>query len=122
MFKLPFRREHSCAKAFDDWSDEAFEAIWAYIPDGDRTPFVQCMPDEYKGRDATSAYKRYFWGEKVDHSTRWFKTNFNGAIPSVWGAYLEVWDLVFPIRPQPSFWSQRIFMRKRFVAQACHIT
>ena len=88
MFKLRFGREHSCAKAFDDWSDEAFEAIWAYIPDGDRTPFAQCMPDEYKGRDATSAYKRYFWGEKVDHSTRWFKTNFNGAIPSVWGAYL----------------------------------
>ena len=97
MFNLRFGREHSCAKAFNDWWAESVvnkqngygtDGLWNFIPAGHRTDFVQCMPDEYKGRDATSAYKRYFWGEKVDESTRWFKTNFNGEIPSVWGTYL----------------------------------
>ena len=30
-----------------------------------RTPFAQCMPDEYKDDDVVQAYKNYYLGEKV---------------------------------------------------------
>jgi hypothetical protein len=29
------------------------------LPSGDRTPFAQCMPDEFKHNDVTIAYRRY---------------------------------------------------------------
>jgi hypothetical protein len=30
-----------------------------------RTPFVQCMPEEYKGPDPVKAYRAYYLGEKM---------------------------------------------------------
>jgi len=31
-----------------------------------RTPFVQCMPDQYKDADPVQAYRNYYLGEKKD--------------------------------------------------------
>jgi hypothetical protein len=36
----------------------------------DQTPFVQCMPDEYRGHDAVLAYRRYYIGDK-SRFARW---------------------------------------------------
>lgn len=37
-----------------------------YIPKGKLTPFVQCMPDQYKNENAAEAYRNYYRGEKRD--------------------------------------------------------
>lgn len=35
------------------------------LPDGSLHPFVQCMPEEYRGLDAVEAYRRYYMGDKA---------------------------------------------------------
>lgn len=40
------------------------------IPQGKLTPFVQCMPDQYKCSDAVQAYRNYYIGEK-QHIAQW---------------------------------------------------
>lgn len=39
------------------------------FPWNDRTPFVQCMPDEYRGANAVAAYRRYYNAEKARIAT-----------------------------------------------------
>ncbi len=34
------------------------------IPDQGLTPFVQCMPEEYRGPDTIEAYRRFYIGDK----------------------------------------------------------
>lgn len=34
-----------------------------------RAPFVQAMPERYRGRDAVAAYRRYYAGEKARFAT-----------------------------------------------------
>lgn len=34
------------------------------LPDGDRTPFAQAMPDQYKNADAVQAYRTYYQQDK----------------------------------------------------------
>jgi hypothetical protein len=34
-----------------------------------RMPFVQAMPEQYRGRDAIAAYRRYYAGEKARFAT-----------------------------------------------------
>ena len=43
-----------------------------FIPDGDRTPFAQAMPDECKRDDAVEAYKEYYRKHK-QHIATWTK-------------------------------------------------
>ncbi len=50
---------------------------------GGLTPFVQCMPDEYKGSDTVEAYRRYYNGAKVGIAKwkdglvpNWFQKDF----------------------------------------------
>lgn len=50
-----------------------------YIPAGGLTEFAQAMPPEYKDKDAVTAYRNYYIGEKA-HIATW-KTNK----PSWWG-------------------------------------
>ena len=35
------------------------------MPREDITPFVQCMPELYRGEDAVEAYRRYYVGDKA---------------------------------------------------------
>lgn len=44
-----------------------------------RTPFVQCMPDDLRGNDAVSAYRRYYRERKADFAV-WTKR----SAPSWW--------------------------------------
>jgi len=41
-----------------------------FIPDGDRTPFAQAMPDECKRENAVEAYKEYYRKHK-QHIASW---------------------------------------------------
>jgi hypothetical protein len=38
----------------------------------ERTPFVQCMPDQYRCNDPVQAYRNYYIGEK-QHIAKWTK-------------------------------------------------
>lgn len=50
-----------------------------YLPDGDRTPFAQAMPEEYKMSNAILAYRQYYhtktfakWGGSR-HAPNWWQ-------------------------------------------------
>lgn len=49
------------------------------IPEGDRTPFAQAMPDDYKNPDAVTAYRTYYLKDKKDIS-KWKL----GNVPQWW--------------------------------------
>lgn len=42
------------------------------FPVGSRTPFAQCMPEQYKNSNAVEAYRAYYRGEKA-YFARWTK-------------------------------------------------
>lgn len=44
------------------------------IPREYRTPFIQCMPEQYRGDDAVKAYRRYYVSEKAKFA-RWTNRN-----------------------------------------------
>ena len=55
------------------------------VPDGDRTPFAQAMPDECKREDAVEAYKEYYRKHKRHIAAwknrdipEWMKDDTNG--------------------------------------------
>jgi len=51
--------------------------LWKFInsfPTQGQTPFVQCMPDQYKCDDPVQAYRNYYIGEK-QHIAKWTKRN-----------------------------------------------
>ena len=67
-YEKRFGKTHACA----DGIDHLFEMFWR-IPEGELTPFAQCMPDEYKVEgNAVSAYRSYYKGEKA-HFAKWRK-------------------------------------------------
>lgn len=39
------------------------------LPENGLTPFAQAMPDQYKSRDAVTAYRRYYINDKKEMST-----------------------------------------------------
>ena len=39
--------------------------LWDAVPAGERTPFAQVMPDEYRGDDAVEAYRRMYIATKL---------------------------------------------------------
>lgn len=50
------------------------------IPNCGETPFVQCMPEQYRNADAVQAYRDYYVAEKL-HFAKWTKRNVPGWIP-----------------------------------------
>jgi hypothetical protein len=53
--------------------------IGGLVPRGPSTPHVQAMPDKYKHRNAVTAYRRYYIGEKASFA-KWEK----GRPPPKW--------------------------------------
>jgi len=54
--------------SFIEWCDKNINISGA--PDYPMTPFVQCMPDEYKDPDTVTAYRNYYKHGKV-HLHKW---------------------------------------------------
>ena len=54
-----YNKTHKCESILTYFKEMDF-----YIPKGDLTPFVQCMPEQYKADDAVTAYRNYYLGEK----------------------------------------------------------
>jgi hypothetical protein len=81
-FEARFGHVHSSIESLETWMDNhamidggyGLHGIWNYIPAGRRTDFVQCMPDEYKSASSPMAYRQYYLAEKVNETSRWFKT------------------------------------------------
>ena len=54
-----FGKIHSCEKGI-----EHLYLMTHLIPEGELTPFAQCMPDEYKNECAVTAYRDYYIQDK----------------------------------------------------------
>jgi hypothetical protein len=60
-YTFRYGKIHKCQKIIQ-W----FSISSSFVPEGELTPFVQCMPDQYKSNDAVAAYRAYYIGEKKD--------------------------------------------------------
>lgn len=65
-----FGKVHACEQVIRETIADALSAT----PSGLRTPFAQVMPDEYRGDDAVTAYRRMYRATKVD-GNRWTNRN-----------------------------------------------
>lgn len=63
-----FGKRHACEQVILDVSTALVGAILT----GQRTPFAQVMPDEYRSDDAVDAYRRMYRATKVQ-GNRWTK-------------------------------------------------
>lgn len=60
-YTLRYNKRHKCHDIIEFFSESDM-----YLPDGNLTPFAQCMPDQYKHKNAVEAYRNYYRGEKRD--------------------------------------------------------
>ncbi|QDP64067.1 MAG: hypothetical protein Tp1100DCM51572_64 [Prokaryotic dsDNA virus sp.] len=56
QFDYRYGHKHACLWPLTHMASMADE----YLPEGDRTPFAQAMPEEYKDEDAVKAYREYY--------------------------------------------------------------
>lgn len=65
-YTLRYKKIHKCQAIIQNMFDRTKE-IWGekklYT---EHTPFMQCMPDEYKRESAVEAYRAYYRGAKAD--------------------------------------------------------
>ena len=66
-YSFRYSKRHKCRDII-----EQLKHAPDYIPDGERTPFAQAMPDEYKRENAVEAYKIYYRNNKA-HIAKWTK-------------------------------------------------
>ena len=62
-----YNRRHKCQDILEYFSASEFK-----IPEGELTPFIQCMPDQYRQADPVLAYREYYRKEKRDFA-KWTK-------------------------------------------------
>lgn len=60
-YTFRYNKRHKCQNIIEFFSKQDF-----FIPNGELTPFVQCMPEIYRGNNAVDAYRRYYINEKRD--------------------------------------------------------
>jgi hypothetical protein len=58
-YTFRYNKRHKCQDIIEFFSKHDF-----FIPSGELTPFVQCMPDIYRGDNAVDAYRKYYINEK----------------------------------------------------------
>jgi hypothetical protein len=78
-----YQKLHKCAALLQQLEDRSAE-IWAGTRFEDHsdyyaehTPFVQCMPEQYKRQNAVEAYRAYYKGEKAGFA----KWRYPGTTP-----------------------------------------
>ena len=70
-YEQRYQKVHKCAallyrleeRAPEIWKGTRFEDRSDYY--AEHTPFVQCMPEQYKQQNAVEAYRAYYKGEKA---------------------------------------------------------
>lgn len=72
QFILRFKKVHSCVEPIF-----TLTSLMDVIPKGIKTPFAQAMPDEYKHKDAVTAYRSYYRSKEF---AKWEK----GTPPPSW--------------------------------------
>lgn len=83
QYRFRYDRQHKSKEVIDwvynNW--DKYTNFNGFIKPGDLTPFVQCMPDQYKISDnPIQAYRNYYIGEKAKFA-KWTR---KGAAPSWW--------------------------------------
>jgi len=74
QFKSRYGRPHACLLPIN-------QMYWMcddYLPEGDRTPFAQAMPEEYKMSNAILAYRQYY------HTKTFAKWEMGRVSPNWW--------------------------------------
>jgi len=74
-YRFRYGKDHACEEPILDMLSMC--SYW--IPEGDRTPFAQAMPDEYRDRLVVVAYRRYYQAEKSGFA-KWER----GRSPPIW--------------------------------------
>ena len=64
-YGIRYNKQHKCQSVI-----ERLQYPPESIPDGDRTPFAQAMPDDCKADDAITAYRTYYKQHKA-HIAKW---------------------------------------------------
>jgi hypothetical protein len=54
-----YQKRHKCQDIIEYFFNYNFD-----MPNGELTPFVQCMPEKYHNKDAVQAYREYYRQEK----------------------------------------------------------
>jgi len=60
-----FYRYHKTHKCFGVMLNFEKDMRWLKIPSEGITPFVKCMPDQYKTEDPVQSYRNYYRGDKA---------------------------------------------------------
>lgn len=64
-----YERTHKCQSILENFASGSDKSS---IPAGELTPFVKCMPDQYKVEDVVQSYRNYYQGAK-SHIAVWTK-------------------------------------------------
>jgi len=72
-----FGKVHACYEPIMHMKEH-----YLLVPNGDRTPFAQAMPDEYRDDDVVKAYRRYY------HSKQFAKWEKGTPAPDWWQGYI----------------------------------
>ena len=67
-YSFRYYRQHKCEELLIDGLFLPPKGI----PVADQTPFAQAMPDKYKNKNAVTAYRNYYIGEKMSFA-KWTK-------------------------------------------------
>ena len=81
---LRFGKQHACTKGIK-WLTQ----MKHFIPEGERTPFAQAMPEQYKDSVAHHAYRAYYAVEKASFA-KWERGT---PAPDWWEPYLEAVEI-----------------------------
>lgn len=66
-YTFRYRKIHKCFQYLLDMN-----CLPVPLSHGDRTPFCQCMPEQYKCKNVVQAYRNYYIGEKM-YFAKWTK-------------------------------------------------
>jgi len=75
-----YDKVHKCQAIIQLMHDKTFEIWKNNIHYSKHTPFVKCMPDQYKVDDAVQSYRNYYKADKA-YIAKWTKR----SIPEWWG-------------------------------------
>lgn len=67
-YALRYGREHASCAVMRQLTPDTLLRMKEALPPGE-TPFVQAMPEQYRGPDAVAAYRAYYLGEKARFAT-----------------------------------------------------
>jgi len=64
-YSLSYKKIHKCEEIIKQLQSRTLEIWGDSIPSIHHTPFVTCMPEQYKTQNPIESYRNYYHGDKV---------------------------------------------------------